>query len=167
MLLGENPAPPDYLALARVRFGDLPVAPTLVVGDSHVQEGHFGEPLGRHSRRGIGGMSLADVTTVLPVVASPEVQLLILWAGTNDFHRSRDQVAADVAALLRVAHECCPVARVVLVGSPTATAVNTVLAAAGVEFVDTSAAGRLTSDGVHLSSSGYALVNEMLAQLAG
>jgi lysophospholipase L1-like esterase len=164
----RSTAPPDYVALAQQRFGGLPVASTLIVGDSHVQDAHFGEVLGHHSRRGIGGMTIAEVASVLPIVASPDVERLLLWCGTNDalVHRSPDQMTADVAHLLDVARAACPRADIALVGSPspTALAVNPVLAAAGVPFIDVQDAAAHTSDGVHLTGRGYALVNEALRQ---
>jgi hypothetical protein len=173
--------PVPYARLARERFADLPGAPVVLMGDSQAQGCPAGELFGRVAVRGIGGQTIAEVHGWLDLVlADPQLERLIVWAGTNDvlLGHDGDRIGADMAALLRDAAgrdvQLVVLSVPPLTGHETAVqrandALQVAAEKADAVFVDlsTALAGGMADDGVHISPAGYARLRTVADQVAG
>lgn len=188
----RDPDKPDYGALAQDRFAGLPGADVVVLGDSLVQDGPFGELVGKSARRGIGGATIADVTAMVPFSLKATTGQVLVIAGVNDVLQDHNTatVEDDARGLVQAIGEVAPDAEVVWLEvlapegmSDQAAEVNAGIEAAatddtfetfaadGVLSADGDLEARFTYDGTHLNPTGYAEIGgdlrAALAQDAG
>lgn len=188
----KDPPAPDYPALGRARFADLPRSPgdVVVMGDSQVQNAPLADLVTDVRQRGIGGETIDDVASWVDDVLKPSPNRIVLLVGTNDILRghSVQRFAEDYTALLDgIAAKAPDTRRVVLSVPPLGAehhadvdtyddALKRVAARAGARYVDIYSAlagsdGALrpefSADGTHLSAQGYARIAPLLRAAAG
>lgn len=190
--LGE-PAPPNFAALGSERFGPLPTenGDVVFLGDSHVQNAPLADLVTSVKQRGIGGQTVADVSTWAARAAGSTSRRLVLLVGVNDAlsGRSRQATISDYETMLDDLQRRRPDLEVVIMSVPPVAppdanarvvALNKTLRSMagdrGLKYVDLFALlvnrggtldERWTVDGVHLNADGYARAAPAFREAAG